>query len=130
MYVDDESFAFALPEGHMFSGWITFSAHRDGGTTVAQVQPFFRASDPLYDVMFVSWFDRKEDQIWHHTLRSLAAAFGVDGIIQQSATCLDDRRQWRQAGNIRHNAGIRSAMYQVATPLRGLVSHRPPLRPD
>ena len=32
MYVDDESFAFALPEGHMFSGWITFSAHRDGET--------------------------------------------------------------------------------------------------
>ena len=30
MYVDDESFAFALPEGHMFSGWITFSAFADG----------------------------------------------------------------------------------------------------
>ena len=28
MYVDDESFAFALPEGHMFAGWITFSGNR------------------------------------------------------------------------------------------------------
>jgi hypothetical protein len=121
MYVDDESFAFAQPEGHMFSGWITFSATRDGETTVAQVQPFFRASDPLYDLMFVAWFDRKEDQIWHHTLRSLGAAFGVhNGIVQQSATCIDNRRQWRQAKNIRHNAGIRSAIHQVTSPFKRL----------
>ncbi len=120
MYVDDESFAFALPQGHMFSGWITFSAHVDGETTVAQVQPFFRASDPLFDLVFVLWFDKKEDQIWHHTLRSLAAAFGVDGIVQQSATCIDDRRQWRQAGNVWHNAGVRSALHQLARPLERL----------
>jgi hypothetical protein len=124
MYVDDESFAFALPEGHMFSGWITFSAHRDGQTTVAQVQPFFRASDPIFDLMFVTWFDRKEDQIWHHTLRSLAAVFGVDGIVQQSATCLDDRRQWRHVGNVRHNAGIRSAVHQMTGPVRRVLARR------
>jgi hypothetical protein len=120
MYVDDESFAFALPEGHMFAGWITFSAHTDGDTTVAQVQPFFRTSDPIYDLMFSLWFGNKEDQIWHHTLRSLAAAFGVDGVVQQSATCLDDKRQWRQAGNVRFNAGIRSALHQVTSPLARL----------
>lgn len=115
MYADDESFAFALPEGHIFAGWITFSAFRDGATTVAQVQPFFRTSDPIYDLLFVLWFDRKEDQIWHHTLRSLAAAFGVDGIVQQSATCIDPRRQWRNAGNVRYNAGVRSALHQIGT---------------
>jgi hypothetical protein len=27
IYADDESFTFMTPEGHMFSGWITFSAH-------------------------------------------------------------------------------------------------------
>lgn len=136
MYVDDESFAFALPEGHMFSGWITFSAHADGDTTVAQVQPFFRTSDPIYDVMFSLWFDRKEDQIWHHTLRSLAAVFDVDAIVQQSATCIDSTRQWRQARNIRYNAGVRSALHQVMSPLARLRpdrqkergSGRPPLR--
>ena len=122
MYVDDESFAFALPEGHMFSGWITFSASREGDTTVAQVQPFFRTSDPLYDLAFQVWFDRGEDQIWHHTLRSLAARFGVDAVVQQSASCIDNKRQWRQAGNIRHNAGIRSALHQVTRPFRRLLS--------
>lgn len=118
MYADDESFAFALPEGHLFAGWITFSAHDDGGTTVAQVQPFFRTSDPLYDLVFVLWLNRKEDQIWHHTLRSLSAAFGVNGIIQQSATCIDPARQWRRAGNVRFNAGIRSAVHQLTRPVR------------
>ena len=120
MYVDDESFAFALPEGHMFAGWITFSAITDGETTVAQVQPFFRTSDPLYDLMFTLWLNRKEDQVWHYTLRSLADSFGVDAIVQQSATCIDDKRQWRQAGNIRYNAGIRSAIHQVTRPITRL----------
>lgn len=118
MYTDAESFAFALPEGHIFAGWITFSAHEDGGTTVAQVQPFFRTSDPLYDLMFSLWFNRKEDQIWHHTLLSLARAFGVDGVVQQSSTCLDPRRQWHQAGNIRYNAGVHSAVHQLRAALR------------
>ena len=120
MYVDDESFAFALPEGHMFAGWITFSAITDGETTVAQVQPFFRTSDPLYDLMFTLWLNRKEDQVWHYTLRSLADSFGVDAIVQQSATCIDEKRQWRQAGNIRYNAGIRSAIHQVTRPITRL----------
>jgi len=118
MYADARSFAFALPEGHIFAGWITFSAYEEAGTTVAQVQPFFRTSDPLYDLLFSLWFNRKEDQIWHHTLRSLAGAFGVDGVVQQSATCLDTRRQWRKAGNIRHNAGIHSAVHQVISSVR------------
>ena len=39
MYADNESFAFALPQGHILAGWITFSARDDAGTTVAQVQP-------------------------------------------------------------------------------------------
>ena len=124
MYVDDESFAFALPEGHMFAGWITFSAITDGETTVAQVQPFFRTSDPLYDLMFTLWLNRKEDQVWHYTLRSLADSFGVDAIVQQSATCIDDKRQWRQAGNLRHNAGIRSAIHQVTRPITRLRKSR------
>ena len=46
--------------------------------------------------------------------------FGVDGVVQQSATCLDDKRQWRQAGNVRFNAGIRSALHQVTSPLARL----------
>jgi hypothetical protein len=131
MYADDESFAFALPQGHILAGWITFSAREDAGTTVAQIQPFFRTSDPLYDVIFRLYFSRKEDQIWHHTLRALAARFGVDAIVQQSATCIDPKVQWRNAANIRHNAGVRTALHQVMSPVRRLVRPSPtkPSRP-
>ncbi|HEV3505246.1 MAG TPA: hypothetical protein VG637_08190, partial [Actinomycetes bacterium] len=45
LYADDESFTLMTPEGHMLAGWITFSAHADGGTTVAQAQVLIRASD-------------------------------------------------------------------------------------
>src|SRR5919199_1330303 len=31
LYADDESFTFMTPQGHMFSGWITFSAFSADG---------------------------------------------------------------------------------------------------
>jgi hypothetical protein len=128
MYADDESFAFALPQGHILAGWITFSARDDAGTTVAQVQAFFRTSDPLYDAIFRVYFNRKEDQIWHHTLRELAARFEVDAIVQQSATCIDPKLLWRNAGNIRYNAGVRTALHQMMSPVRRLVGPRSPAK--
>lgn len=120
MYADDESFAFALPQGHIFAGWITFSAHEEDGITVAQVQPYFRTSDPMYEVVFKVYFDRKEDEIWYHTLRSLAARFGAEGEVTHEVTCIDKRRQWRNAKNIWHNAGIRTTLHQVTAPARAL----------
>ncbi len=119
MYSDDVSFAFAVPQGHMLSGWITFSAYEDNdGTTVAQVEPYFRPSDPLYDVAFKLYFDKKEDEIWHHTLTSLAQRFGADVAVEQDGVCIDRKRQWRHAGNIRYNAGIRSTLYMMTAPVR------------
>ena len=50
LYADDESFTLMTPEGHMFAGWITFSAAGDGEATVAQAQLLIRANDPLYEV--------------------------------------------------------------------------------
>ena len=47
LYADDVSFTLMTPEGHMFAGWITFSAFEDGDATVAQAQVLMRAQDPL-----------------------------------------------------------------------------------
>ena len=47
LYADEESFTLMTPEGHMFAGWITFSAFDDGGVTAAQAHVLMRASDPL-----------------------------------------------------------------------------------
>ena len=30
LYADEESFTLMTPQGHMFAGWITFSAFDDG----------------------------------------------------------------------------------------------------
>jgi hypothetical protein len=38
LYADDVSFTLMTPQGHIFSGWITFSSHVEGGVTVAQTE--------------------------------------------------------------------------------------------
>ncbi len=118
LYADDESFTFMNPEGHMFAGWITFSASQDEGVTVAQVQVLIRANDPLWEVVMRLYAFRKEDEFWRSTLRSLAARFGVQGQVQQQATRVDSRLQWSQAKNLWYNAAIRSTLYTAAAPVR------------
>jgi hypothetical protein len=52
LYSDEESFTYMTPEGHPFSGWITFSSYGDeDGTTVAQAQLLIRVNDPLWEAM-------------------------------------------------------------------------------
>ena len=50
IYVDDVSFSFMTPYGHMFGGMITFSSFLEEGSTVAQIQALIRANDPLYEM--------------------------------------------------------------------------------
>ncbi|HSD03608.1 MAG TPA: hypothetical protein VLB81_14615 [Gaiellales bacterium] len=118
LYADEESFTLMTPEGHMFAGWITFSAFDDGGVTAAQAHVLMRASDPLYEMGMTFGGHRQEDRHWVHTLRSLAAAFGVEGDVTIENVCVDRRRQWAKAGNVWHNAGIRSGMYTAMAPMR------------
>ncbi len=119
IYADEESFAFATAEGHVFSGWITFSAHSDDdGTTVAQIQPYIRTSDPLYEIGFRLFGSRKEDHFWGSTLERLARHFGVETTAEHESECIDRRLQWSQIGNIRQNAMIRSAVHGMARPFR------------
>ena len=118
IYADDESFTFMTPEGHMFSGWITFSAHERDGATVAQTQVLVRANDPLWEIVMRAYGFRKEDEFWLHTLKSVASHFGVDGQPQMTSVCVDPKLQWSQAKNIWHNAAIRSAAYALVFPVR------------
>ena len=67
------------PQGHMFAGWITFSATERDGETVAQAQVLMRASDPIFELGLTLGGHRQEDKFWDHTLRSLAAHLGVPG---------------------------------------------------
>ena len=118
LYADDEAFTVMTPQGHPLAGWNFFSAFDDDGTTVAQVQAKFRASDPIYEFGFRFMGGGKaEDGIWVHVLTSLAARFGVGGEVSIRQECLDPKLQWAYARNIWHNAGIRTVL---DTPMRWL----------
>lgn len=109
LYADDESFTFMTPQGHVFAGWITFSAEQGGDCTVAQAQVLLRANDPIYELGMAFGGSRQEDKFWQHTLTMLARHFGVTGEkVEVRRACVDRRRQWRYVGNIWHNAAVRT----------------------
>lgn len=121
LYADDESFTFMTPQGHVFAGWITFSAYEDEeeAGAVAQVQVLIRANDPIYEIGFRMGAARNEDRFWESTLKSLATYFGVEAPeVTTQAICVDRKIQWSQAKNVWHNAGVRTTMYLMMAPVR------------
>ena len=119
LYADEESFTFMTPEGHMVAAWITFSAFESKGQTTAQIQILLRAGDPIYEVGMAFGGHKKEDEFWKATLMSLASRVGASPThVELTATCLDKKRQWSNARNIRHNAAIRSGLYTMTHPFR------------
>ncbi|MBX7233649.1 MAG: hypothetical protein K1X65_04640 [Caldilineales bacterium] len=123
IYADDASFSFMTPEGHMFAGMITFSAQAEEEATTAQVQALVRANDPMYEMSFRLGFGHKaEDKFWADTLVNLAQDFGVSGVaVEQKVTLVDSRVQWGQAGNIWHNAAIRTTLKAPVRAIKGVL---------
>jgi hypothetical protein len=122
LYADAESFTLMTPQGHMFAGWITFSAERespqDGGETIVQALVLMRANDPLYEVAMTFGGHRKEDKFWVATLTALGERLGIqDPVVDTRTICVDTKRQWRHANNIWHNSMIRSVLQTLATPV-------------
>ena len=118
IYADAESFTFMTPEGHMFAAWITFSAERAESGSTVRIQVLLRANDPLYEVMMAAGGHRKENAFWLATLRNLGARFDSSGEPGMEQVCVDRRRQWGRARNLRHNAALRSGLWSVSHPIR------------
>ena len=118
LYADDISFTMMTPQGHMESGWITFSTFEEDGVTVAQVQSIARANDPMYEIGFLLFAHGVQERFWRDTLTALAAHFSVAGQVQMRKTCVDPRWQWSQAGNVWHNAAVRTGLYMAMAPVR------------
>jgi hypothetical protein len=119
LYADTESFTLMTPQGHMFAGWITFSAERAGEDTVIRAHVLMRANDPLYELGMMFGGHRKEDQFWAGTLTALGTRLGVPAAaVETRSTCVDSRRQWRHATNVWHNAMLRSMVQTLAAPFR------------
>jgi hypothetical protein len=120
IYADGESFTFMTPEGHMFAAWITFSADGDASVSTVQIQVLLRANDPIYELLMAAGGHRKENEFWLATLRNLAARFGTAAEPTFEQQCVDRRRQWHRAGNVRHNAALRSGVWSIGHPIRTL----------
>jgi hypothetical protein len=118
LYADGESFTLMTPEGHMFAGWITFSAAEVDGDTVAQAQVLMRASDPIFELGLALGGHGQEDRFWEATLTALAAHFEHDAEVDTQVVCVDKRRQWSKWGNVWHSAAIRSTLYTIGAPAR------------
>jgi hypothetical protein len=117
LYADAESFTLMTPQGHMFAGWITFLAEREGDDTIVQAQVLMRANDPIYEAGMTFGGHRKEDKFWTATLVALGRRLGVpDPTVEVRSTCVDSKRQWRHAGNVWHNSMVRSVLQTIAAP--------------
>ena len=124
LYADEEAFTLMTPEGHMLAAWITFSAFRaPDGTVVAQAQALERASDPVFELGLMLGGHGINNRFWTTTLGNVASRFGSPPEVEIEVVCVDKRRQWRQAGNVRHNAGLRSMLYTASAPLRWVRRH-------
>jgi hypothetical protein len=121
LYADDESFTLMTPEGHMFAGWITFSAFEEADGTTAQAQVLMRANDPVYEMGLTFGGHAKEDKFWAETLGNLAKHFGVQSEPEVQVVCVDKKRQWKRASNIWKNSAMRSGVYMMGAPFRALA---------
>lgn len=122
LYADDESFTFTTPEGHTLSAWITFSSYRDGDVTVAQAQALERTSDPLDELAYMMGANRMNDRFWKQTLENLARYVGVTSpAVATQVVCIDKRRQWKQARNIRNSSILRTARHTLTAPIRWIT---------
>jgi hypothetical protein len=122
LYADEESFTLMTPQGHMFAGWITFSATETDDETLAQAQVLMRASDPIFELGLTLGGHHQEDKFWGQTLQAVAAHFGVAADVDTQVVCVDKKRQWSRWTNVWHSAAIRSTVYWLAAPLR-VVAH-------
>jgi hypothetical protein len=115
IYSDEESFSYMNPEGHPWAGMITFSAATVDDATEAQVSLLIRTYDPLTEVGMVLFGHRLEDRLWIGTLGAVAAHFGVeDPHIDHRRVRVDERRQWKYAGNWRRS----SVLYAMRHPFQ------------
>jgi hypothetical protein len=120
LYADEESFTLMTPQGHMFAGWITFSAREVEGQTVAQAQVLMRASDPIFEMGLAMGGHKQEDRFWQHTLTQLAGYFGQQAEVDTQVVCVDRRRQWSKWRNVWQSSAIRSTLYTLGAPRRAM----------
>ena len=114
LYADEESFTFMTPQGHMFAGWVTFSAfergRRDGRAGAGPDARAGSADRARADARRPSQGER----VLGRDAAALAAHFGVDGRardegrLHRPAPAVVARRE-RAAQRRRSQSGVHTA---------------------
>jgi hypothetical protein len=94
LYADQESFTLMTPQGHMFAGWITFSAERAGQDTIVRAHVLMRANDPLYELGMIFGGHAKEDRFWAQTLWTATGNGGTPRTSGTTPCCAARCRPW------------------------------------
>ncbi|MFC1848535.1 hypothetical protein ACFLXV_04425, partial [Chloroflexota bacterium] len=100
------------------SGWVSFNAYDDGGTTVVQIVGLARANDPIYEAAFRLIGSKVQEKIWRHVLSSMAVYLKVQPEVEVQKVCVDAGLQWSGVKNIWYNAQIHSMVHTLLHPQR------------
>ncbi len=119
IHSDETSFIFRTLLGHPLSGTVAFSAQSERGLTSLRIKVRVRTSDPLYEFGRLLGVGKVEEYFWLHSIQAVGLRLGAEsGMVHISNTILEPRLIWRNFGNIRWNAGLRSATQLALHPLR------------
>ena len=69
----------------------------------------------MYEAGMVLFGSKAEDQMWQHTLKSLADYLGSSAPVDTKIVCVDKKRQWKKFGNVRYNAVLPWAKSRTKT---------------
>ena len=126
LYADDESFTLMTPQGHMFAGWITFSAFDEDGATDRPVPgadagagPAVRARDRR------SAATARRTALVAHAARARRPASASRREPVTSVVCVDRGGSGAKAANVWHRTpGYARASTPTTAPLRKLGRSR------
>jgi hypothetical protein len=118
LYADDESFTLMTPQGHVFSGWITFCCWREPDGLIIEINIQMRGGDPAFELGLMLYGHQVEDEFWTQTIKNVAAHFDNYPEVELRHELVDPGRQWGYARNIVYNAFIRSVIHDLTRPLR------------
>ena len=115
LYADEVSFTLMTPEGHMFAGWITFSAFEDGDDgRRAGAGADARAGPDRRARPHVRRARQGEHVLGADAGRRWPRRSACRGaVVSTQVVCVDRKRQWSRAKNVRHSVAIRSTLHMM-----------------
>lgn len=122
--LSEEAFSFVPIQGHMEAGWISFGVCEENGYPCVVVQSLARTGDLFYELGFDIFGHRQQEDFWDQTLSAMALDFGEKALVEVSASCLDNTKNWSGWNNLWWNAGLRTTICKSGRRLQQLMQRQ------